>query len=178
MMSATLFLFKTAGSALIVLSSVILGNTIKKSYKERLKLLSSLQNALRYLDNQISVYSILEDGLKSCSYALYKENEGSDLFSEVERNLREGMTVNTAWRDGVDNFIGSQYLKAEDKQSLYDIGAVLGGSKTEIQSEVINSVINRLSALEKKADEAYERDGSLIVKLCIAASVVVTVLLW
>ena len=69
------------GCVLIISSSLILGNTIKKSLKERVRILSSLQNALRYLINQINTYSILEDGLMACSLAMYKNEGGRDLFA-------------------------------------------------------------------------------------------------
>ncbi|HOA31204.1 MAG TPA: stage III sporulation protein AB, partial [Clostridia bacterium] len=93
-------------------------------------------------------------------------------------NLVKGMEVHEAWSKAVDSFEGSFYLKAEDKTALYEIGAVLGNSKTEIQSEVINNVIERLGELEKKAEEINTRDGGIVTKICIAASVILSVILW
>lgn len=177
-MNSAVIYFKAGGVLLIILSSVFLGNTVKNSYKERVKLLSSLQNALRYLINQITTYSILEDGLIACSVSMYKSGDGKDLFACASYNLSSGMTVYDAWKNAVDNFDGAFYLKAEDKDALYDIGSVLGNSNTDIQSEVINNVIERLAELERKADEINKRDGGIVLKICIATSVILSVILW
>jgi stage III sporulation protein AB len=177
-MGYAVYALKIGGCVLIISSSLILGNTIKKSLKERVRILSSLQNALRYLINQINTYSILEDGLMACSLAMYKNEGGRDLFACAAENLVKGMEVHEAWSKAVDSFEGSFYLKAEDKTALYEIGAVLGNSMTEIQSEVINNVIERLGELEKKAEEINTRDGGIVTKICIAASVILSVILW
>ena len=177
-MGMAVYAFKIGGSVLIIFSSFILGSTIKNSFKERVRLLSALQNALRYLINQINTYSILEDGLMACSLAMFKTSDGKDLFACAAYNLSSGMDVYEAWKKAVDNFDGAFFLKTEDKDALYEIGAVLGNSKTEIQAEVINNSIDRLSELEKKANEINTRDGGIVIKICIAASVILSVILW
>lgn len=177
-MGSSVILLKASGVILIILSSVFLGNTIKDSYKERVKLLSSLQNALRYLINQINTFSILEDALMACSTSMYKSGEGKDLFACAAKNLNTGITVSEAWKRAVDCFNGSAYLKSEDKDALYEAGSVLGNSTADMQTEVINSVIERLGELERKAEEINKRDGGIVLKICIAVSVILSVILW
>lgn len=173
-----LVIVKCAGAALLVAAAYLLGAERKRRLTERVAVLESLQEALRYLDNKLSVSGfLLADGLRACGRQFYEEQMGEDLFSLAANGLTTS-GAGEAWLAAVESFRGQEVLKAEDKQALQELATALGNADGEHQSAHIGVVVNRLQELEKKAEAAKVRDGGLVVKLALAGAAVVILLLW
>ncbi len=179
-MNELVIVLKCLGAVLLAGASYCLGVSMKKGLKERVSLLASLQDALRYFDNKLSVSGLLlEDGLRSCGEMFYQEQQGRDLFSLAAERLSSGeQTVAEAWQDSVDLFAGSEYLKEEDKLAIKEVASALGNADGEHQSANIAVAVGRLQELEKKAEAARAKDGNLVVKLAVAIAAVLIILLW
>ncbi len=179
-MQSVIFAVKIAGALLMIGSAYCLGRRIKKEYGERTRLLSSLQNALKQMDNQIMVSGrLLEDALQSCGNTCFPEEGGKDLFTAAAEKIAAGSrSVAEAWCDAVDTFPKGLFLKEEDKQTLKDLGSGLGSADSARQSVHIAKISERLHELEQSAADKEKKDGGIVIKLCVAVSAVTAILLF
>lgn len=172
---------KITGSLLIAAGGILIGQKIRKEYKKRRELLKSFQDALKYADDAIAIENtLLEEVLMQCGAKFFPTEKGGDVFSAAAGYLRsEFGSFEHAWAKACeDYFTETPCLKEKDQSCIADVGKALGLANTQRQTAHVAAVLKRLGALEEEAASCEEREGKNAVKIAIAISAAIIVILF
>lgn len=106
---------------LIFIVSALIGKYISQKYKDRLKELEEIKNALNIFKSKIKftyepIPEIFGEISKNTNYNISK------LFKQATENMQDG-TASLAWEIAVDDFSGN--LNKEDKQAIKTLSKLL-----------------------------------------------------
>jgi hypothetical protein len=172
---------KITGSLLIAAGGILTGLKIRKEYKQRRTLLKAFQDALHYADDAIAIENaLLDDVLMNCGAKFFPEEKGSDLFSCAAGCLRnEFGSFENAWTKAcADFFPKTPCLREKEIECISGIGKALGLANTQRQSAHIASVVKKLAELEREAQQEDEKEGKNAIKIAIAVSAAIIVILF
>ena len=172
---------KITGSLLIAAGGLLTGQKIRNEYKKRRKLLKSFQDALKYADDAIAIENtLLEDVLMNCGAKFFPKEKGGDLFTSAAGYLRsEFGSFENAWTKACgDYFPDTPCLREKDIECISGVGKALGLANTQRQSAHILAVIKRLGDLEQEAALNEEKEGKNAIKVAVAVSAAIIVILF
>lgn len=159
----------------------MVGQKIKKEYKKRRELLKAMQDALKYADDAIAIENtLLEDVLVSCGAKFFPKDKGNDLFTLSASCLRsEFGSFENAWTKACESFFPENpCLREKDFESISGIGKALGLANTQRQTAHITAMVKRLSDLEEEAAQNENKEGKNAVKIAVAVSAAIIVILF
>lgn len=174
-------MIKAAGAVLVIVGSLLIGKKVKDQYKKRRKILKQMQDALKYADDLISIENtLLDDVLKNCGEKYFEEEKGNDVWTRANTNLkREFGSFENAWVKSCNEYFEiSPCLDDKDKECILEIGKAIGIANTQRQNDHVRSKIQKLQELEKKALEKEEKEGKNAIKIALAISVAIIVILF
>lgn len=157
------------------------GQKIRKEYKKRRELLKSIQDALKYADDAIAIENtLLDDVLLNCGAKFFPKEKGADLFTRAAGYLRsEFGSFENAWTKACEDFFPDvPCLREKDIECISGIGKALGLANTQRQSAHVLSVLKRLADLEQEAAQNEEKEGKNAIKIAIAISAAIIVILF
>lgn len=172
---------KLTGALLIAAGGIMTGFKIRRNYGRRRSILKSMQDALKYADDAISIENtLLDDVLVSCGVKFFAGDKGEDVFTLSAGYLRnEFGSFERAWDKACAEFYEKYAcLKKEDTECISGIGKAFGIADTQRQSAHIASAVKRLAALEQDANAAETREGKNAVKIALAVSAAVIIVLF
>ena len=172
---------KITGSLLIAVGGILAGQKIRKEYKKRREILKAIQDALKYADDAIIVENaLLEDVLVSCGAKYFPKEKGSDLFTTAAGYLRSAFgSFENAWNKACEEFFPkATCLREKDLECISEVGKALGLVNAQRQSVHISSMLKRLSELEQEALQCEDKEGKNAVKIAIAVSAAMIIILF
>ncbi len=172
---------KMIGALLIISGGAMTGMKIKRYYIKRREMLKKMQDALRYADDAISIENaLLDEVLISCGEKFFGGSREEDVFGRAAAYLKEEFgSFERAWdRACAELEEKCVYLKKADIECISGIGKALGHSDTDRQSAYVASAVKKLAALEEQASEAESREGRNAVKIALAVSAAVIIILF
>lgn len=175
------FVIKITGAALVIVGALLIGKKVKDQYKKKCKFLKEMQEALKYADDLISIENtLLDDVLKSCGEKYFENEKGNDIWTRANENLkREFGSFENAWIKACDEYFeSSPCLDEKDKGCIREIGKAIGIANTQRQNDHVRSKIQKLQELEKVALEKEEKEGKNAIKIALAISVAIVVILF
>ena len=96
-----------------------------------------------------------------------------------ENLKREFGSFENAWIKACDEYFeNSPCLEEKDKECIREIGKALGIANTQRQNDHVKSKIQKLQELEKMAMEKEEKEGKNAIKIALAISVAIIVILF
>ncbi len=174
-------MIKATGAVFVILGGLLIGKKVKDQYKNRCKILKQMQEALKQADDLISIENtLLDDVLKSCAEKCFENEKGKDVWTKANENLkREFGSFENAWIKACDEYFeNSPCLEEKDKECIREIGKALGIANTQRQNDHVKSKIQKLQELEKMAMEKEEKEGKNAIKIALAISVAIIVILF
>lgn len=172
---------KITGSLLIAAGGFLTGQKIRKEYKKRRELLKSIQDALKYADDAIAIENtLLDDVLMNCGAKFFPKDKGADLFTAAAGQLRsEFGSFENAWTKACEDFLpGTSCLSEKDIECISGIGKALGLANTQRQSAHVQTVLKKLADLEQEAAQREDKEGKNAIKIAIAVSAAIIVILF
>lgn len=172
---------KLTGALIIAAGGLMAGFKLKKNYSKRRSLLKAMQDALKYADDAIAIENtLLDDVLIACGSKFFAGDNGEDVFTLSAGYLRnEFGSFERAWDKACTEFYEKYAcLKKEDTECISGIGKALGLANTQRQSAHIESAVKRLAALEQEAQTAETKEGKNAVKIALAISAAVIIVLF
>ena len=88
------------------------------------------------------------------------------------------MSGEDAWNEAVKEVAGRGILTRNEITLLNSLAPTLGRADVKHHSKHLQEVSHKIDALICEADEKLKKDGSLCVKLGMAAAAVLILLLW
>lgn len=172
---------KITGSLLIAAGGFLTGQKIRKEYKKRREMLKAFQDALKYADDAIAIENtLLDDVLLNCGAKFFPKEKGGDLFTSAAGYLRsEFGSFENAWAKACEDFFpNTPCLREKDVECISGVGKALGLANTQRQSAHILTVLKRMADLEQEAAQSEEKEGKNAVKIAIAVSAAIIVILF
>ena len=179
-MFSSYYFFKITGAVLTAVSSLMLGRKIRNQLQLRRDILTAYKSGLEYSESKIVLDElVLEDCMKECSIRFLEKLPDYNIFSCFVDVLSDGKyTAEEAWTESVKRVSLKGVLNDDDIQLLSELSATLGRADIKHHSEHIKGVVSKLDNLISEADLKLKKDGGLCIKLSVAVSAIIILLLW
>lgn len=174
-------LIKIIGASVIGCSGFLVGNKVKQQYKKRTKALKLIQDALRYADDSIVIENmLLDDVLINCGKKFYTEEKGMDLWTLSAENLKnEFDCFEKAWEKScLKYFDENYYFSDKDRVCIESIGKALGLANSQRQNANVSVCLQGLGELERESLLKEEKEGKNAVKIALALSLAIIIILF
>lgn len=153
--------------------TTFLGYIISKKYSERLKELKQMKNCLNIFKNKIKfTYEPIPEIFKEIS----KTNQNS--IGKIFESSAKQMTciqAGIAWEQAINT--SNTNLNKEDKETLNNLGRLLGQTDVEGQINQIELVNKFLDEQIIKADEENEKSSKMYKKLGVIIGLALVIIL-
>lgn len=151
---------------LVFASSLSIGFLIAKKYKNRVKELKDMKNALNMFETKIKfTYASIPEIFEEISKQFTEETIGN--IFKTASILMKDKTAGEAWSEGID--IVSSNMTLEDKTILKNLGKLLGKTDAEGQISEIKLVVDFLNTQielaetdRRKNEKMYKTLGGII----------------
>lgn len=151
---------------LVFASSLYIGFLIAKKYKNRVKELKDMKNALNMFETKIKfTYASIPEIFEEISKQFTEETIGN--IFKTASILMKDKTAGEAWSEGID--IVSSNMTLEDKTILKNLGKLLGKTDAEGQISEIKLVVDFLNTQielaetdRRKNEKMYKTLGGII----------------
>lgn len=169
-------MIKMIGAGLVMAGTGGLGWLAVKRLSERAELLLALQGAMAYLEEEVSFRLTPLPTL----FAYLSENR-SGAVGNFFRLLLDGLkrtedgTLRSVWSQAVQE--GFPTLRLEERQTLEELGEVLGHYDAKTQANALKLTGERLAKLYIRAQEERARLGKVYLALGVAAGLVTVLVL-
>lgn len=165
---------KLLGAVLILLACVTMGQWAARRLKERVSLLSGLQQGIVALSKEIAYSATsMSEALQRAAAAA---GRAGDLFAQAGRTLRQGdgLTAGEAWQQ----VIAQQTSIDAELRSLLELPAAgLGLSDSESQVKQLELCRERLREAELQAEERERQYGKIYRSMSWACGAVLVLFL-
>ncbi len=176
-MSGTVILKATA-ALLLIGSGYFFGKSMDKKLKERTETYKNMAESVVYLKSKIcqEAYTLPEamsaTAAKFCRYphSLYEKTS--------YYMVSEGMDGQQAWKRACSDCAEGKLLGEEGISLLEETGKLLGCGDRDMQKENLEALWERLKNACAASEEKQKRDGSLYIKLGLAAGCIAAILMW
>lgn len=164
------------GAVLVLVGAVGLAWQAEQRLKERSKVLRSLQGAVAYLEEELAfrftpVPTILDYLSKHRTGAVGMFFKG--VLEEMEHS--ESNTLRQSWTRAVRDRL--PMLKEEERQSLEEVGEVLGQYDAKTQAKTLRLAGERLAEAYMEAQAECRRLGKVYIALGIAGGLTTVLIL-
>lgn len=156
------------------------GIKLKKRIKVRKELLFEYKSGLEFTESRISLDELaLCDCMEECEKRFCCDFPEFNIFSSFKEKLSQGMlSAEKSWIEAVTEVSGKGVLSDKETDILLSLSSTLGCSDIRHHSDKIKDVVKNLDGLISELDEKLKKDGNLYVKLGIAFSAIIILLLW
>ncbi len=169
---------KVIGSAMVVLSSGLLGYLYAIDCKKRPQELRALQGLLQMFETEITYASstLVEAFEKISGNSRYS---AAALFKSASEILKNDSSVGAreAWERAVKSNARQMGLDSEDENILFSFGKMLGSSDLEGQVKNIRLLINQLKIQEARAEEKRKQNERMYKTLGLLGGLAIVIVL-
>lgn len=169
---------KIIGSALVILSTSILGYYYGQQFSNRLKNLISLEQCIKLLETEI-VYgaTLLPEALENV-YAK-GDKKVSILFKKIKENLltESNTDVYKSFYHVLEDLKRDLNFKDDDVKLLLALGRVLGSSDRRDQEKNFNFILKQLSVLQNNARIEREKNEKMFKGLGVLMGLAIIIIL-
>ncbi len=168
---------KIIGASIIILSSSLIGITVKQRHKILISELDNLMSCLRIIKQEISlslsdITSIFE---KRLSYASGQNYIIFDNFIRKAKNSN-GDALSDTWTNSLREVQANLLYCKEDLLIITELGSLLGAGDSNTQNDNIINIENKLQERIKIYNSKTEKTD-ISSKLGIYAGIVIVILL-
>lgn len=167
---------KWLGAALVVICSTMLGMNAVLRSRQRIRSLSVLIEALQAMRDEIAGWQLpLPELLERL--AARQRQPAAELFGGAALRLKKnGAGFSEAWEDALRE-TESLGLLPEELQALEQLGAVLGRTPAEEQTEAIGRALSRLALFLELEEKEHMMQSRVRAAVSAGAGVMLAILL-
>ena len=172
-------IIKCVGAGCLLAAGFLFGSGNADKMKQRTLLFSKMIDAFSYLRNKMCVGEYtLPEAMGACNETFFSDAENT-VFCLSKENLTDGkMSASQAWRDACSRCGEAAILGKEAVEKLSDFGVLFDSPDSALQQENLSRLIEALQEFRDESLKKEKRDGSLAVKLSVAACGMLAILLW
>lgn len=170
-------LFKVLGSALILISSTLIGLLMAGKYKTRVKQLKQIQNHFQMIETEIfytatPIIEVIE------KISRQSKQPFSNIYGEIVKNLKkkEGKSLGIIWENAFERQKSYTQFVKEDLEVIYFFGNLLGTSDRQSQIKNVKLVQNQLKKLEEYAEKNWIKNEKLFRNLGILSGISIIIM--
>lgn len=169
-------MLKPLGAICVMLGAVALAVSAIRRLRERWEVLGRLSAALRYMEEELSFHLTPMPALLD---HLAKADSGpvGRFFGQCLASLRNDPAAGfrASWRRGLNESL--PILRGEARETLDALGETLGQYDGEGQRLALRQAVARLERLREQAAEEKARLGKVYAAVCLAAGLMVVIVL-
>ena len=169
-------MFKLLGAILLIICCGALGLIKALAYSRRVKELSSIRDALKMLNTEISYRKdplpVIFDRI-----AAVRDDIAGEIFKRCCHYMGQRLDLETCWHRAVDDACSESSLTAADRAAIYGIGAQMGRSDIKGQNEVILLTEEKLKYQIEDALKDKNSKGKMYGGLGFTIGILIAVLL-
>lgn len=169
-------MFKAALCLIIILSCGTLGLLKSQAFSQRIRELQDLRSMVRQLNTEISYR---KDPLITTFQRIAEQNTNisSKLLNKCVYHMTSYMELGQCWNIALEKVCEDTSLKKEDKAILAELGAQLGKSSVEGQTDMFRLTEEKLMHQINLAIKEKDSKGKMFGGLGFSLGIVVSVLL-
>lgn len=171
-------LIKIFGSAIVLVSSTLIGLLMASKYKTRVRQLKEIRNSFQMIETEIfytatPIIEVVEKISKRSPQPL------CEVFDDISKNLkkREGESLGDIWRRAFERKKGYMAFIQEDLEVIYFFGSILGTSDRQSQLKNAKLVQSQLLKLEEYAEREWMKNERLYRNLGILSGLAIIIIL-
>ncbi|MCL2753006.1 MAG: stage III sporulation protein AB [Defluviitaleaceae bacterium] len=168
-------ILQIAGGVIIITATTLLGLHFGSMGAKRTKDLMEMKKSLIMLKSQIdfAVYTMPQAFLHIANKT---EQPISDFYAGLANKLENGISVEVAWQESVDDFYKS-HLHKEDTQNIAMLGTTLGAMDAGVQISSIDMLITTIDDTLAKLNTQNPKDAKMYRGLGIISGLLITIVL-
>jgi stage III sporulation protein AB len=169
-------MFKAVLCLIIIISSGALGLLKSQAFSQRIRELNDLRSMVRQLNTEINYR---KDPLITTfnRIASQNSNTSSKLLSRCSEYMTSYKEFGQCWNAALEEVCADTSLKKEDKAILAELGAQLGKSSIEGQSDMFRLTEEKLLHQINLAVKEKDSKGKMFGGLGFSLGIVISVLL-
>lgn len=169
-------MMKTVGAAMVLVGMVGLAWRAVGRLGERAELLRSLQGALAYMEEELAFrFTPLPKLLEHLAQS--RQGAAGAFFQKVLREMdrEEDVSLRQSWTRAAEDTL--PLLKDPERQTLAELGEMLGQYDAQTQAQTLHLAGERLAAAYEKAQADRRRLGKVYLTLGVAGGLVTVLVL-
>lgn len=175
---SNMFILKTFGSLLIILSSSLMGYMYGTCYKDRVDNLVLLENCIKLLETEV-IYGA--NPLPEALISVYKK--GNPKVSYIFKKIADELTINKTGTvlvcfQSVVNILKDELsFKNEDIELFLTLGRTIGASDRLDQEKNFKLILAQIKTLEVEARLSKDKNEKLYKSLGILLGLAIVIIL-
>lgn len=167
-------LFRLIGVSLVIFCSSCYGVILKLNYRKRITYLERLLLHLEEIQGFVKYQNV---NFAQIIEQLPYENFYGEFFGQVLKSLKEGESLNNAWKKGVKLKLENTVLQKRELEIIGDLGEQLGLSNRETQMKQLDFFRDKIKRIHKEMKIEEKEKCKLYTSLGVMSGIFISIVL-
>ena len=172
-----IYIIKILGTAFMIASGYFFGKSMQQKLKDRHQLLNTMSEAIYYLKTKICSEDYpLPEALKETHYKYF--NSKNSVFILTAEKIENKIPAEEAWISSLCEWEEKVVFTRNDKEVIENAGSLLGLGDVQVQKDNLNKLTEELKKSSEEAFAKLNKEGPLYIKVGLAITLIIAVVLW
>lgn len=169
---------KAAGSLLIIVSGILLGQSFSNDYRREIENIRAVEGLMEFLDREIEYARtpLPEACLKTADRV---EKPYSEILRQIYYGMNQqmGKSFEEVWKAEFSQGLSKTALKENEKRKLIEFGKINSLADCEMQTSCLKRNAEEFGEIRKRKEEVMMKRSRAVVSLCTVGGIMLTIML-